>query len=792
MVVGQRFVVRSRVSTAHHPRQKAGNVEMVGNAHPTRFLRPPVDCQLSTVHFSRQSGFTLVELLVSIGLTIFMLTLFAVLFQSGGNAVKNARGISEADKQVRGVVVKLKRDLENVFLGDGVSLAHIYEKHGPGSGYFTIEENMPGSPPQALFDPTSVADAEIQAAALFMQNRLTKPGTTEVLSAAYRQGIDSRGLPVEVDVDDVIAFTVRLPGNSPETVFTGRVPVRSVLDNGFNPESRFDQPDNGLFTSSMAEVIYFLRPDRPYTVDQINHPAIGVNENRNTAPATFTLYRRELLLLSDGQRQSLEFPRDPNSGVAMPTGGYYPLDDLNDANVLLYNPNIPANRSWYQHYDVSVYFGFDLRVAPTSAQDLLDLTRFTLRWNSPETIRQRRNRYGMRWMEWLGVNGDTSTPGFAPVDPDGAVPDYDHVSYGSRAAQYRMYLPSADPTAPRWHGRPTLYESTLIGSEGAIAGNYNPSNLNVYAGLGREDAARSLFNPGNHFINGVASDEPSDRRRAGGDVVLRNVLSFDVKVLNDDLVPGVATGSSFNAIPPVGPDLLPVGPPDPLDWPAMRTMRLEPRDTPRFQLWNNGATRVGLAAGNASRYPRYRNDAGLQPLPTSLYQPEFVDLGVGLYSEDLLAGITPADTPIRAYSSDIGYNPNSFLNVVMPGLYRYEPPAPNNPSVAPPAGEPIPRRVPWGRHYPARWESTGRRQSSSFFYLNTNYFLRSTYDTWAEEYYPENFLTRNGNPGGGLPPDPLAFTPPYDRPLRGVQITLRVLEPTSGIVREFQVVHRFE
>jgi hypothetical protein len=393
----------------------------------------------------------------------------------------------------------------------------------------------------------------------------------------------------------------------------------------------------------------------------------------------------------------------------------------------------------------------------------------------------------MRWLGYTGVDGAQSPDfQFAPVDPDGAVPDYDHVSYGSRSTSpYRMYLPSASPDAPRWHGRPTLFESTLIGSEGALAGNYNPSSLNVYAGLGREDANRSLFQPGNHFINGVQSDEPSDRRRGGGDVVLRNVLSFDVKVLNDDLIPGAISAAQLPNPNTPDPTLLPMRPLDPLDWPAMKTMKIEPRDSLRYPSHLAGF-RVGYSVGNTSRLPIYRNSAGPQSLPTSTYQPEFIDLGISLHTEQLFP--TSFITPIRAYSTDSGYDSNLFNEVVGNGVYRYEPPAPDQGS-NPPADQPIPRGVPWGRHIPARWESTGRRQSSSWFYANTNNPMRSTYDTWADEYYPENFLTRIST---GPNTQPLAFTPPYDRPLRGVQITLRVLEPTSGIVREFQVVHRFE
>jgi hypothetical protein len=63
----------------------------------------------------------------------------------------------------------------------------------------------------------------------------------------------------------------------------------------------------------------------------------------------------------------------------------------------------------------------------------------------------------------------------------------------------------------------------------------------------------------------------------------------------------------------------------------------------------------------------------------------------------------------------------------------------------------------------------------------------AVYDTWAPEYNADSFAEEFNAPSTIK----TKYLPPYDRPLRGIQITIRTLEPRSGLVREFQIVHRF-
>ncbi len=169
-----------------------------------------------------RKGFTLVELLVSITLTIFILTLFATLFGAGNDAVRSARGSGEIDRSVQGSITKIKRDLEHVYIGEGVRLSEAFTSASniPSAGYFTIEENLPASLPyycqsadaaNLVPNGTPAHDPNFKARVQAINGRLqmtrlsgyTGPGQPAV---GYRQGIDDRGLPVEIDVDDVLAL----------------------------------------------------------------------------------------------------------------------------------------------------------------------------------------------------------------------------------------------------------------------------------------------------------------------------------------------------------------------------------------------------------------------------------------------------------------------------------------------------------------------------------------------------------------------------------------------------------
>lgn len=732
--------------------------------------RGKIDMKMQAKEMRRQRrGFTLVELLVSVALTVFMLTLFATLFSAGNDAVRIARGTSEVDRTVQSAITKLRRDLQFVYVGDNVSLSKAFSAPDqvPTAGYFTIEENMPGSPPPYLSDnnaSNSISDPSLKSFVQALQARMALtpigyggPNTPVTL---YRQGIDERGLPVDADVDDVLAFTVKLTGNSPENIFYGRVPIGSILDSDLDPGSRFDQPDNGIFTSPTAEVVYFLRADRPYTLADINRSALGSDDGRISTPATFTLYRRELLLLSPQQRTEVEkkittgiygFPDASGTGKTASAlndiiriqsiPGYLTLNPmLNSANGAYYNPSV------YQNYDVSFYYGFDSRKF-TSGGNVGDLKFFSLRFNDTNTIRVRQNRYGLQWLVAPPLNS------ILLQSPDTAAPGYDHPPVAN--ALVRMYVPGPAPSGNTlwWHGRPTLYESTLVGATGVYDSAYNPT-----VGGGHLASYDTLTDKTSAFYTTLTP--VAEARRRDADVLLNNVISFDVKVLNDDIVQGLNTttlgsGTTATILDPISGTYRkqPIPTADPASWPGARTSALAAIDPVFTSISPN---RPNQLAGNSSR-------PWLATLSPGLIQQDFVDIGYSFMPE---AGATlVTGTPACLL------DPNYLSSAITLPLPESE-------------------AIPWGTQTPSRWMSTGRRESSYNFYAPTATTpLGMVYDTWAPEYRPELFA--NVLLGAPVPVPPQSFLPPYDRPIRGLQITIRILEPKTGLTRDFQIVHRF-
>lgn len=736
-----------------------------------------------------RKGFTLVELLVSITLTIFILSLFATLFGAGNDAVRTARGSGEIERSVHASITKIRRDLQHVYIGDGVSLGEAFSSPRtiPSAGYFTIEENLPASLPwycqsadqaSAIPNNTPAHDVGFKARVQAINTRVQTPapagytGPTQP-AVGYRQGIDDRGVPVEIDVDDVLAFTVRLSGDNASQIFYGRVPVGSVLDNDLDPGSRFDSPDNGQFTSPMAEVCYFLRPDRPYTLAEINRPALGTDDGRLARAATFTLYRRELLVLSESQRNKIE------EKIGSSALGDI-VQVLSSASGPVRNPTLVSgsanfNPSLYQQYDVAVRF-----------DPLLGQVRF----NDIYALRLRQNRYGMQWL-------DTG-----PLFPDGAIgrvlnpqlcgPFYDYQGLNvNPVVDVLMHVPNppagtyAAGVRPIFRGRPTLFESTLVGHQGALDANYNPRVAANHASWNINNPALAFDDP----LNASLGVRPA-ARRGQADVLLTNVLSFDVKVLNDDVPQGLRSeliASNANVAPILPPvqvtsvDLdatnVPMLPTDSRQWPACRTSALVPLSPTDQQVrftdvaLTQTVFRPGLPVANASR--RASSVApfaagSLLPL-APMIQTDFVDLGQSLAREvpagfGLPQGGRTWDQEARTI---FGQTTGALLFV---GIT----PAP---------------QVPWGRQTPARWISLGRPQA----WFNTQLpvstqTIGGVYDTWAKEYNADTFANEFLLPAT---PRPTKYLPPYDRPLRGIQITIRTLEPRSGQVREFQVVHRF-
>ena len=317
----------------------------------------------------RRHGFTLVELLVSMALIIFIMALMSDAFSRGVEAFRNLKAIGDMQEKLRSVAIILRRDLRADHFDappNHLSDQDLRPPNGtpPANGFFRIWQGS------AL---SSTAGAPY-----------------------YREGTDDNG-PPGIDsyraTDQILHFTVKLTGNLREDWLTARAPSTSPLAKNKDPANSLTPPAQndgsyyprdfwepasgsqepaGTHLAQWAEVAYFLRPTGQFA---------------GTTPL-YGLYRRQRLAvppppqntsLNTTPAQSLPLPGPTanNRQPVTPNYGYYfevSCDpDVTTANQYLYfnaaqdltiperrfaanqtphtTAGMPANRtSWYRSY----------------------------------------------------------------------------------------------------------------------------------------------------------------------------------------------------------------------------------------------------------------------------------------------------------------------------------------------------------------------------------------------------------------------------------------------------------
>jgi len=207
----------------HHQTQRAAK-RHAAQAHRLRSAGA-LNSQLSTV--KPRSGFTLVEMLVSVALVVIMMSMFATVFQLAAGSMGTQRGIAENDQRARSVVTVIQNDLKVRSFKNLIPFDAYAEPTGPISfadrqGYFYISENE-----------------------------------------------------LRDDTDDVLQFTVKLDGTSNDLYYgkatalfplSTNTPMTSFLNSNNNEPERDDQnpsPD-GSSASTVAEIAIFMRGGRLY------------------------------------------------------------------------------------------------------------------------------------------------------------------------------------------------------------------------------------------------------------------------------------------------------------------------------------------------------------------------------------------------------------------------------------------------------------------------------------------------------------------------------------------------
>lgn len=290
--------------------------------------------QLTTHHAppTTQRGITLVEMLISMAVTLVMMAAVVNLFANIGTGVRNRRASMELGTQLRSARARLFKDLA----GATCPVRPKLPSDDHDDGYFEIIEGQYSDKnPSALVLPNNIDQVDGNNNPIGLQHatslvprdnsgRLVQwvddDGDGIVDDGSERNSVRSTGSALG-DYDDILALTVR----SESEPFKGR----SVVWDG-------NQWIVQTIESDLAEVIWFA----------VENPADGTNGE----PGMRTVYRRVLLIAP----WVLELPPYVRTS---PTG------EGNNA--------IPLDRVCYQLSDVSFRQEGNLRVPNT----LADLTK---------------------------------------------------------------------------------------------------------------------------------------------------------------------------------------------------------------------------------------------------------------------------------------------------------------------------------------------------------------------------------------------------------------------------------
>lgn len=195
----------------------------MNNHRPRTLIRQP-RCGVT----AGRTGFTLVEMMVSIALVMLMMLMFAQIFEQAAGSVATQRGMAKNDQNARTLTTLMRQDLRNrtfrdvvpYYPGQNTNKGGALFAPGRRKGYFSISENVAGN-----------------------------------------------------DLDDVLALTTdvsagkNLGSNESLRPYAGKATLLDPLSisSGQNqPEFDDGDPTNGSGSSRFAEITYFVRNGNLY------------------------------------------------------------------------------------------------------------------------------------------------------------------------------------------------------------------------------------------------------------------------------------------------------------------------------------------------------------------------------------------------------------------------------------------------------------------------------------------------------------------------------------------------
>lgn len=251
----------------------------------------------NNIHHAKRAGLTLVEMLIALALSIFIMAILSEAFVKGLEVFGQYKALADLEQRLRTVANIVRRDLRAQHFDGGRKLSECTASGKP----MPMLDGLRAAPYTAI-------EAQILLRQL-EQYKFKSPGegffsveewpNRPAGATTFFEGVDASGRPSYRDrpafapggglavSSDVLHFTSKLEGNEPDKFFYGR--TTGPLDNAGNVLARYDAPGNGMYTNPAAELLYFLHTD-----DSANLPGV---DTANGPVLTFNLYRQAYLLI---------------------------------------------------------------------------------------------------------------------------------------------------------------------------------------------------------------------------------------------------------------------------------------------------------------------------------------------------------------------------------------------------------------------------------------------------------------------------------------------------------------
>ncbi len=232
---------------------------------------------------SKRAGFTLVELMVAMALTLFVMVILTQAFATSLDTFSAMKGIGDMQQNLRTAGNILRSDLSQDHLEGKRRLSDLSGPNGTAQ--------IVAQPPQAGF------------VAVMQESLVGTPGYVN-------EGVDSNGLPSYRANNHVLYLTIKRKGNRQENFFTTPLlGTAAELGSFFGAKTAYDVDPaiqlpyftltppyvagstSAFYSSQWAEVVYFLM--RTGSTEEPNNPASGIGT------PTFGLYRAQFVMVPD-------------------------------------------------------------------------------------------------------------------------------------------------------------------------------------------------------------------------------------------------------------------------------------------------------------------------------------------------------------------------------------------------------------------------------------------------------------------------------------------------------------